>query len=260
MGTKLSCRTLWISDVHLGNKSCHAEALLKFLSCVQCEKLYLVGDIVDMWAMKQKVRWPESHTHILKKIHQLSHDNVEVIYIPGNHDSALLNFQAGSLLGVDLRKKDIHTTKQGKRLLVVHGDQFDGAVIYRTVIRLIGDSAYKAMVKFNNGLHFIRRWLGLPYWSLATYLKENISQARSAIEAYEQAAVEAVKRAGLDGIVCGHIHKPAYKTVDDVIYCNDGDWTESCSAMIGCRSGELALLDWPDIRQLLEAPRVAQAA
>jgi len=237
--SKMKYRTLWLSDIHLGNRDCHAKYLLSFLKQVRCERLYLVGDIIDMLAMKQRVYWPESHTKVLKYIHKMAKRGVEVIYVPGNHDMPMRHFDEGLLLNVKLHRNYVHETRQGKKLLVVHGDEFDHAVLYKAMNRLIGDQAYYLMAFLNRSLHRVRKLFGLPYWSLATFLKENISQARKTIEAFEVAAVTEAQQRGLDGVVCGHIHKAELREIDGIVYCNDGDWAESCTALVEHSSGEL---------------------
>lgn len=244
-------RTLWLSDIHLGNRDCHAEYLLSFLKTVRCERLYLVGDIIDMLAMKQRVYWPESHTKVLKRIHKIANSGTEVIYVPGNHDMPMRYYNGGMLLNVKLHRHYVHKTLQGKKLLVVHGDEFDHAVLYRTLNRLIGSHAYDLMAFLNRTLHRIRRLMGLPYWSLANYLKENIAHARKSIQAFELAAVAEAQQRGLDGVVCGHIHKAQIRETNGIIYCNDGDWTESCSALVENINGELELLEWDKIKAMI---------
>jgi len=248
---KNSFRTLFISDVHLGCKDSHAELLLEFLKAIQCETLFLVGDIFDMLAMKHRLYWPESHSNVLKAIYKMALEGTHVIYIPGNHDMPMRYFEKGMLLNVELHDQVIHETADGKRLLVVHGDEFDHAVLYNALNRLIGDHAYGLMVFLNRSLHKIRSLFGLPYWSLATFLKENISQARQTIETFEKAAIGEAKQRGLDGVICGHIHKAALRKEGDVTYCNDGDWTETCSALAEHQSGALELLDIDCIRDII---------
>lgn len=245
-------RTLWISDVHLGNRDCHADALLAFLSKIRCDKLFLVGDIIDMLALKQRMYWPTAHTQVLQTIHQLANSGTEVIYVPGNHDMPMRHYDQGNLLNVKLHRHYIHETKLGKKLWVVHGDEFDHAVLYHALNRFIGDYAYELMAFLNRSLHKVRSLFGLRYWSLANYLKENIGQARKTIEAFESAAAAEAAQRGLDGVICGHIHKPELRKIGKTLYCNDGDWTESCSALIEEKSGELVLLDWPAIQSLIE--------
>lgn len=244
-------RTLWLSDIHLGNRDCHADYLLSFLNQVHCDRLYLVGDIIDMLAMKQRVYWPTSHTQVIKRIHQIANEGTEVIYVPGNHDMPMRYFNNGLLLNVKLHRHFVHTTAKGKKLLVVHGDEFDHAVLYRTMNRIIGHHAYDFAVFLNRTLHQIRRIFGLRYWSLANFLKENISQARKTIEAFELAAVEEARQRKLDGVVCGHIHKPQLREINGLLYCNDGDWTESCSALVEKSSGEMELLSWEKISAMI---------
>lgn len=252
-GTQTDFRTIWLSDIHLGNKDCHAEKLLQFLDAVQAKKIFLVGDIVDMLALKSRMYWPKSHAEVLDKIYHLSQSGVEVIYVPGNHDIPMRRYESGLLSSVRIECQTIHETLQGKRLLVVHGDEFDHAVLYKTLNRVIGSSAYGLATFLNRTVASIRQILGLRYWSFANYLKENISQARKAIKDFELAAVAEVRQRKLDGIVCGHIHKPQLREIDGILYCNDGDWTESCSALIETHSGELQLMEWSEIEQMIES-------
>ncbi len=244
-------KTLWLSDIHLGNRDCHADYLLQFLRHVECERLFLVGDIFDMLAMKRRVFWPKEHSEVVKQIHTMAQEGTEVIYVPGNHDMPLRHFDHGLLLNIQLRRQFVHETAQGKRLLVVHGDEFDHAVLYEAMNRLIGSAAYDLMVFLNRWSHRLRSVFGLPFWSLADYLKNNISQARATIEAFEHAAAVEAKQRNLDGVVCGHIHKANLREIDGVLYCNDGDWTESCTALIENESGELQLLQWTDIEKII---------
>lgn len=246
-----SFRTIFISDVHLGCKNSHAELLLDFLQSIQCETLYLVGDIFDMLAMKQRLYWPQSHADVLKAIYKMAQDGTKVLYIPGNHDMPMRYFQQGMLLNVELYEQYVHETADGKKLLIVHGDEFDHAVLYNALNRIIGERAYGLMVFLNRSLHKIRSFFGLPYWSLATFLKENISQARQTIETFEKAAINEAKQRGLDGVVCGHIHKAALRKEGKITYCNDGDWTETCSALVEHQSGALELLTIDVIREII---------
>jgi UDP-2,3-diacylglucosamine pyrophosphatase LpxH len=249
--SRLRYRTVWLSDIHLGNRDCQARHLLDFLQRIDCDRLYLAGDIVDMLALKQRVYWPSEHTQVLQHLYELANTGTEVIYVPGNHDMPMRHYHRGLLLNVQLYRQHVHETLQGKRLLVVHGDEFDHAVLYRAMNRFIGEYAYNLMAFLNRAVRGFRQLLRLPYWSLANYLKENIKQARATIEAFEHAAAAEAKQRGLDGIVCGHIHKPELRSIDGVLYCNDGDWTESCSALVETISGELELLDWSAIHAII---------
>jgi UDP-2,3-diacylglucosamine pyrophosphatase LpxH len=245
-------RTVWLSDIHLGSRDCHASYLLQFLQNLHCERLYLVGDIVDMLALKKRMYWPSQHADVLKQIHKMAAAGTEVIYIPGNHDMPLRHFEQGLLINIELHQQYVHETADGKKLLVVHGDEFDHAVLYRAMNRLLGSSAYDLMVFINRWMHRLRCVLGLPFWSLASFLKNNISQARSTIEAFEQAAVAEARQRNLDGVVCGHIHKANLREIDGTLYCNDGDWTETCSALVENSHGELQLLFWEEIQAVIK--------
>lgn len=243
---KVYYRTIWLSDIHLGNKDCHADYLLDFLEQTHCKTLYLVGDIIDILALQRRLFWPESHYAVLKKIQAIAAAGTQVIYIPGNHDAALRDFVDGDFLEVELRRSAIHVTVDGKRLLVLHGDDFDHAVLYRALNRIIGVYAHDFAVFLNRWTHRFRRLVGLPYWSFANYLKHHVGKARDAIQSFESAASEAAKLQGLDGVVCGHIHKPELRYINGILYCNDGDWTESCSGLVETLGGELKLLHWSE--------------
>lgn len=249
-GNKTFFRTVWLSDIHLGHRDCHADCLLQFLESIECERLYLVGDIVDLLAMKKKMHWPTAHSAVIREIIRLAKTDTRVIYVPGNHDIPLRDLAGDSLLNVEIHRHYIHETLQGKQLLILHGDEFDHAALYNTLIRLIGDYVYEIMLLLNRVSHAYRRMLGLPFWSLAEYLKTNVGRARKAIEAFEAAAIAEVQRRGVDGIVCGHIHKASLREVDGAFYCNDGDWTESCTALVETRRGALKLLQRSDIEDI----------
>ncbi|EAQ96567.1 UDP-2,3-diacylglucosamine diphosphatase [Congregibacter litoralis] len=236
------CHSLWISDVHLGSVHCKAEELLDLLDRVECRKLYLVGDIVDVWAMTKRVHWPESHTRVLRKIMKISRGDTDVVYIPGNHDANFREFCGSDFGNIGIRKQVIHETGQGKRMLVSHGDELDYAVRYSRLNRFIGDIAYEILMWVNRRVNQLRKLMGKPYWSLAKWVKVNVSQAEAAIHAYQHAAVNMVRDKGLDGIICGHLHYPTVEQFDDVLYCNDGDWVENCTALIEDFSGELRLI------------------
>lgn len=249
---KVFYRTIFLSDIHLGNKDCHADYLLDFLDKTECKTLYLVGDIIDILAIKRKLFWPESHYQVLKAIQEKAADGTRVIYIPGNHDAALRDFTDGELLNIELLDRDIHTTADGKKMLVLHGDAFDHAIVYRALNRIVGVYAHSFAVFLNRWTHRFRRMLGLPYWSFANYLKHHVGKAREAIDDYENAAAEYAASLGLDGVVCGHIHKPEMRYIGETLYCNDGDWTESCSSLVETLTGELKLLHWSETEDTIK--------
>lgn len=250
--SKVYYRSIFISDTHLGNKDCHSDYLLKFLQTHECKTLYLIGDIIDMLALEKRLFWPESHYQILKTIQKKAATGTEVIYIPGNHDAPVRAFDDGEFLQVKIYRSFVHTTLTGKRLWLIHGDDFDHAIVYRALTRFVGIYAHNMAVYLNRWTHRIRKTFGLPYWSFANYLKQHVAKAREAICSFESAVAEAAKRKGYDGVVCGHIHKPEMRKVDGVLYCNDGDWTESCSAIVENLSGQLALLYYSETKQTVK--------
>ncbi len=239
---RIDCETLWISDVHLGSVHSKAEYLLQLLKRVSCKKLYLVGDIVDVWAMHRRVYWPEAHNAVLRELLKKSRSGVEVIYVPGNHDQTFREFCGSQFGGVTLRERAVHTTRDGKRFLVIHGDELDFAVRYSRVNRWIGDLAYDTVMMLSRLLNHVRALTGRPYWSLAGWLKSHVAQAEQAIRAYQQAAVKLARESGYDGIICGHLHHPVVQQYGDVLYCNDGDWVENCTALVEDAQGELRLV------------------
>ncbi|MFV8818647.1 UDP-2,3-diacylglucosamine diphosphatase [Haliea sp. E17] len=239
---RIDCETLWISDVHLGSVHSKAEYLLQMLKRVNCKKLYLVGDIVDVWAMHRRVYWPEAHNAVLRELLKKSRSGVEVIYVPGNHDQNFREFCGSQFGNVTLRERVVHTTADGRRFLVIHGDELDFAVRYSRINRWIGDIAYDTVMMLNRLLNHFRAWTGRPYWSLAGWLKSHVAQAEQAIKAYQQAAVKLAIESGYDGIICGHLHHPVVQQYGDVLYCNDGDWVENCTALVEDAQGELRLV------------------
>ncbi|WIO74420.1 UDP-2,3-diacylglucosamine diphosphatase [Porticoccaceae bacterium LTM1] len=253
----LNCNTLFLSDIHLGYKDCKADFLLDLLNQVDCKTLFLIGDIVDLWAMKSSIHWPASHQRVLQKLIQMASDGTRIVYVPGNHDSPMRDFVDSRIMDVEIHMEYTHTTADGKKLLLVHGDQFDSAVICGPLQKIIGYCSYSILLRINGINNRVRRWLRLPYWSLAYYIKNKVKNARSAIEKFERAAAAEAHKRGLDGIVCGHIHQPEMRHYGDTLYCNDGDWLESCTALVENVDGSLELLHWGDYKQAIKTEPAA---
>lgn len=243
---------IWISDTHLGNRDCRAEFLLDFLDRCSCDTLYLLGDIVDIWALKRSIYWPRSHQDVLLKIIEKAKQGARVIYIPGNHDALVRDLAAEQFMNVEILMESVHTTAAGKRLLMIHGDQFDSIVLASRFSRWFGNLGYEFLLRLNRWSNALRKLVKLPYWSLAYYIKNRVKNARAAINVFECAAVNEAKRRGMNGIVCGHIHQPELRVIDDMLYCNDGDWIESCTALVEHPGGRLELLHWGDIQQAIQ--------
>jgi len=242
----IQVRTAFLSDIHLGSRDCRTELVLDFLHSVEADELILVGDIVDIWSLRRSPYWPQSHSDVLRAILGKAKHGTRVIYVPGNHDEQFRR-AGGSIFGqVEVHREYIHQTLRGQRLLVVHGDEFDGAVVCQRWLAALGCGLYDVALGLNRALNRVRRHFGYGYWSLAGYLKGRIGNAVQYVRRFEQAAADAARRRGLDGVVCGHIHRPELTHIDGTLYCNDGDWVDSCSALVERTDGELELWHWAD--------------
>lgn len=237
-------RTIWISDLHLGTAGCQAEPLLDFLKQHESETLYLVGDIIDGWQLKKKWLWPQSHNDVIQKILRKARKGTRVVYIPGNHDSFARQYAGDHFGGIEVQHEAEHTTLDGKCLLITHGDLFDGVIQYAPWLAYLGDRLYSMALTWNVWFNRARARMGLGYWSLSQYLKHKVKDAVSFISAFEEALVKEARRRGFDGVVCGHIHKAQIRDVDGMLYCNDGDWVESRTALVEHLDGRLEIITW----------------
>jgi len=237
-------RTIWISDLHLGSSGCQSEALLDFLTHHECETLYLVGDIVDGWQLKRRWVWPQSHNDVVQMILRKARKGTQVIYVPGNHDDFAREYVDHHFGGIEVLYEAEHVTLDGKRLWITHGDLFDGVMQYARWLAYLGDALYQGALKANAWFNRARARMGLGYWSLSQYLKHKVKDAVSFITAFENALIQEARRRGYDGVVCGHIHKAELRDVDGILYCNDGDWVESRTALVEHWDGRLEILEW----------------
>jgi UDP-2,3-diacylglucosamine pyrophosphatase LpxH len=237
-------RAVFISDLHLGSRGCKADCLLDFLHHVESEYLYLVGDIVDGWRLRKRWFWPDQHHEILHRLLARAAQGTKVIYLPGNHDEALRRWIGRTFAGVRILHDVIHHTADGRRLLVIHGDGFDGVCREMKWLALVGSVAYDASLRLNTWLDRVRHWLGFSYWSLSGFLKGQVKAVCTFIDRYERSLAIEARQRGACGVVCGHVHKPEMRTIDGVQYCNDGDWVENCSALVEHWDGRLELISW----------------
>jgi UDP-2,3-diacylglucosamine pyrophosphatase LpxH len=237
-------RTVWISDIHLGTRGCNAEMLVDFLKSVQCDTLYLVGDIIDGWKLRKGWYWPEAHNEVVRRILKMAHRGTRVVYVVGNHDEMLRDYAGFSFGGVDIVNDIIHECKDGRKLLITHGDAFDTVVLYARWLAILGDQAYSLLLQLNIVLNAARKVLKLPYWSLSAYAKRRVKNAVEFIGRFEEAVARAAHERGLDGVVCGHIHTAEIRQIGDVTYYNDGDWVESCTALVEEPDGSFRIIDW----------------
>ena len=241
----MKVRTIFISDVHLGTRGCQAEALLEFLREYDCETLFMVGDIIDFWAMSRSINWARSHNTVVQKILRRARHGERVIFVPGNHDENLREYDGVTFGDILISNEWIHTTADGKKLLVIHGDEFDQVTRHHRWVAVMGDIAYNVLVRLNAWLSLVRRTLRIQgYWSLAGYAKRKVKSAVSFIYDFEDSVIHAVRERKLDGVICGHIHSAAIKEMQGMLYINCGDWVDSCTGIIEHMDGRLELVEW----------------
>ncbi|GLQ05953.1 UDP-2,3-diacylglucosamine diphosphatase [Sneathiella chinensis] len=243
-------RSIWISDIHLGTPGCKASYLLEFLRHTKSDNLYLVGDIIDGWSLKQGWYWPQEHNDVVQKLLRKARQGTNVVFIPGNHDEFARPYVDHEFGAIKVVHETIHETADGRQFLVLHGDEFDVVVRYAKWLAYLGDWAYGLCLKLNDVLNGIRERLGYPYWSLSAYLKLKVKNAVQFIADFEAALADVARQRGVDGVICGHIHHAEIRDIDGVTYCNDGDWVESCSALVEHQDGRLEILYWMEKRAL----------
>jgi UDP-2,3-diacylglucosamine pyrophosphatase LpxH len=254
----LDYRTVWISDVHLGTRGCKDEYLLDFLRHIRCDRLYLVGDIVDLWKLKSGFYWPALHNEIVRTILTMAARGTKVTYIPGNHDELFRDYVGTSFNGIQIEPRAIHQCADGRRFLVLHGDEFDGVVCSSRWLAVLGSEAYDFLLWLNRWFNRARRVMGFPYWSMSAYIKHRVKNAVNFIFSFEEALIREAGEQEMDGVICGHIHHAAIRQVaDSFSYCNCGDWVESCTALVEDRAGQISILRWvEDSARLLEELQV----
>ena len=237
-------RAIFISDLHLGTPGCQAEALLEFLKTHSCDTLYLVGDIIDGWQLRRKWYWPQAHNDVVQKLLRKARKGCRVIYVPGNHDEFARDFIGHHFGGIEVVQEAVHVTADGRSLWIIHGDYFDAVVQCAKWLAYLGDNLYEFTLRMNRHLNSLRGRLGLPYWSLSAYLKQKVKTALNYVTDFEEAVASEAKKRGHDGVLCGHIHRAEMRMINGVLYCNDGDWVESRTALVEHYDGRLEILHW----------------
>lgn len=255
---KLKVRSVWISDIHLGFRGCSAELLLDFLHHTECQYLYLVGDIIDVWEMKKRMFWPQEHNNVIRTLLGKAKHNTKVVFIPGNHDEVFRDYDGMVFGNVEIRHEAIHTTADNRKLLILHGDEFDSVVKISPMLAKIGSRLYEFLLRANRYVNLIRRKLGFSYWSLAAFLKHKVKNAVQYISNFEEAVAHEAARQGVDGVICGHIHRAEISQLHGIDYYNCGDWVESCTALVEHPDGQMEILTWTEL--MTETKAVAQAA
>jgi len=254
-------RTIWVSDIHLGTRGCNAQMLIDFLDSTDSETMYLVGDIIDGWRLKRSWYWPSSHNDIVWRVMKRAKRGTRVVFIPGNHDEMFRQFAGLTFGGIEIRRNAIHETADGRRLMVTHGDEFDTVVMCHRWLAFAGDFAYETLMRLNVVINAVRQWFDLPYWSLSKHAKNKVKNAVEFISRFEEAVAHDAGERGVDGVVCGHIHTAEIRQFGDIVYYNDGDWVEGCTALVEHFDGTMEVLHWADEiaarRHVAAAPAMA---
>jgi len=238
-------RSIFLSDIHLGTRGCQAESLLAFLRHHDSDNIFLIGDIIDFWAMNRSVHWTNQQNTFVQKLLRRARKGVKIRFIPGNHDEALREHCGINFGDIELCREYLHTAADGKRYLLVHGDEYDQVTRHHRWVAVLGDVAYNGLVRINGWLSIIRRRLNIPgYWSLAGYAKRKVKTAVSFIFDFEDSVVRGMRERGVDGVICGHIHAATIKTIQGIEYINCGDWVDSCTAIVEHFDGHMELIDW----------------
>ena len=237
-------RAAWISDLHLGTRTSNADAVLQFLRDYDCEQLYVVGDLIDIWQLRKGRYWPQTHNDVIQKILRKARKGVPVTYIPGNHDEFVSTF-AGFYGNISIQERAIHVTADGRRLLIIHGHELDTVVQNAKWLAYLGDAGYQLLLSLNPAINFVRRRFGLGYWSLSAYAKRRVKDAVSFIGEFEKAIVRYAEKFHVNAVLCGHIHNPAIHQLAGVTYYNCGDWVESCTAIVEQHNGAIELVSYP---------------
>lgn len=248
-------RAIFISDVHLGTRACQAESLLDFLRTHESDYLYLLGDIVDFWAMNRSVHWAPAHNTVVQKILRRARHGCKVIFIPGNHDEALREHNGIAFGEILIKDEHVHTTADGRRYWLIHGDEYDQVTRHHRWVAHLGDVAYNTLVRVNLQISRLRRMLRRPgYWSLAGFAKQKVKKAVGFIFDFEDTVAHAARQRGVDGVICGHIHWASDRRIGDIHYLNCGDWVDTCSAIVEHHDGRLEVIPWGHARR---APALA---
>lgn len=262
-GERRRFRTIWISDVHLGTRGCNAAMLIDFLDHTDSETMYLVGDIIDGWRLRKRWYWPARHNDIVWRIMKRAKRGTRVVYIPGNHDEMFRQFTGMTFGDIEIRRRALHETADGRRLLVLHGDEFDTIMLAHRWLARLGDAAYGMLMKLNLAVNAVRRRLGLPYWSLSKHAKHKVKNAVEFISRFEEVVAHEARLRRVDGVVCGHIHTAEMRRIGGIDYYNDGDWVEGCTALVEHQDGRMEVLHWADeiarrkAAEARAAPRIA---
>ncbi|MCE5182773.1 MAG: UDP-2,3-diacylglucosamine diphosphatase [Betaproteobacteria bacterium] len=257
----LKVRSIFLSDIHLGTRACQAGNLNNFLREYESENVFLIGDIIDFWSMKRSIQWTPAQNTFVQKILRRARHGERVMFIPGNHDEALREYEGIAFGDIEVVAEHVHQLADGRRFLLLHGDEFDQITRYHRWVAVLGDVAYNLLVRLNGLISYMRRWMGISgYWSLAGYAKRRVKKALQFIFDFENSAIHSARQRGLDGIICGHIHCAAIRQIGDLIYVNCGDWVDSCTAIVEHSDGSLELIAWDSANLIVLSQQTEEPA
>lgn len=251
----IRCRTVFLSDTHIGSRGCKAARLLAFLGRIECDTLYLVGDILDVWALRRKWFWPSEHGKVVRRILRLAREGMRVVFIPGNHDEVFRCLSGLRFKGIEIRREHLHRCRDGRRMLVCHGDEYDPVQKHAPWLSALGGVLYEWLLRLSTALMRLMRLAGLRERSLSAGLKRIVKRFVSGARSYPERLAAEARRRGLQGVICGHTHRAEIRMINGVLYCNDGDWVESCTALCETHAGELKLLRGDDSSEQWPGPR-----
>lgn len=254
-------RSIFLSDIHLGTRACQADSLNNFLREYESENVFLIGDIIDFWSMKRSIQWTPAQNTFVQKILRRARHGERVMFIPGNHDEALREYEGIAFGDIDVVAEHVHQLADGRRFLLMHGDEFDQITRYHRWVAVLGDVAYNLLVRLNGLISYTRRWMGISgYWSLAGFAKRRVKKALQFVFDFEDSAIHSARQRGLDGIICGHIHCAAIRQIGDLVYVNCGDWVDSCTAIVEHGDGSLELIAWGGASQIVPTQQTEEPA
>ena len=214
---------------------------------MQPRSLYLVGDVIDGWKLKQRFHWAPEYDELLSHVLEMSRRGTRVYYTPGNHDDFLRSWP----LATELQRQDvlqindrfIHETSAGERFLVIHGDQFDSFETGAKWITWIADQLYNGILATNAAVSCIMRWSDIRRYAVSRRIKQQTKRFVKFISRFETSLIEHARENDCVGVICGHVHTPALYEQCGIAYCNTGDWVENCSALVEYEDGRMAV-EW----------------
>ncbi len=235
-------RSIFFSDLHLGFRFSRAADCLQFLRGYQTDNLFLVGDFLDGWRLARNWYWPDVYDQLIDHILHWSEAGTRILYTPGNHDE-FLRLPQPAIPGVEFADEFVHETADGRRLLVTHGDLFDSVEkkFHRT--SQLGSRIYDGLARCNFITNRMLGYAGIGELNYCFGIKRLSKKLVGAVGHFDQVLSDHAKSRQCDGVICGHIHRPAIRENGDFVYLNSGDWVENQSAIVEHLDGRIELIN-----------------